>query len=75
MGKDYYQMLGVTPDAPSSDVAKSFRVLALTYHPAKHSATPSQVAEANFKFAEVCEAYEVLSNGNLNTHMFKYVCS
>lgn len=62
MGKDYYQVLGVAPDSPSTDVAKSFRVLALTFHPAKFSETPTKIAEANFKFAEVCEAFEVLSN-------------
>lgn len=62
MGKNYYQVLGVDPQAPSSDIAKRFRVLALTYHPKKQAKAES-VADANFKFAEVCEAYEVLSNG------------
>ena len=61
MGKDYYSILGVSASASSSSVAAAFRVKALTYHPLKQ-ATPAAVADANFKFAEVCEAYEVLSN-------------
>lgn len=35
MGKNYYDILGVAPMAAQSDIAKAFRVLALTYHPAK----------------------------------------
>ena len=61
MGKDYYSILGVSQSASISAVAAAFRVKALTYHPLKQK-TPEDVAHANFNFAEVCEAYEVLSN-------------
>jgi DnaJ-class molecular chaperone len=33
MGKDYYVILGVSTSAPVPEIAKQFRVLALTYHP------------------------------------------
>jgi curved DNA-binding protein CbpA len=33
MGKNYYEVLGVPQNAPLSDIAKQFRVFALTYHP------------------------------------------
>ena len=58
MGKDYYGTLGVSPDASYPDIAKSFRVLAITYHPLKN---PENMAQANYKFCEICEAFEVLS--------------
>lgn len=61
MGKDYYAILEVKPLATFIDISKSFRVLALKYHPKKQT-DPTQVAQSNHKFAEVCEAYEVLSN-------------
>jgi len=60
MGKNYYDILGVAQNASNPAIAKSFRVLALTYHP-KHQ-QPDQLASANFKLAQACEAYEVLSN-------------
>lgn len=63
MGKDYYSILGVSTGASASSVAAAFRVKAFTYHPLRQ-ATPEAVADANFKFAETCEAYEVLSNCN-----------
>ena len=58
MGKDYYKTLGVSADASYQDIAKQFRVLAITYHPLKN---PDTMAQANFKFCEICEAFEVLS--------------
>jgi DnaJ-class molecular chaperone len=59
MGKDYYEILGVSPSAPTCDISARFRQLALTYHPQKNKAN---MAKCNFIFSEVCEAYEVLSN-------------
>ena len=58
MGKDYYKTLGVSPDASYQDIAKQFRGLAITYHPLKN---PKNMAQANYKFCEICEAFEVLS--------------
>jgi DnaJ-class molecular chaperone len=71
MGKNYYEILGVPPTAPSSQIASSFRVLALTYHPSKQT-DPTQVAPSNYRFAEVCEAYEVLSNLELREIYDRY---
>jgi DnaJ family protein B protein 5 len=60
MGKDYYKILGVPSTASSPDLAQSFRVLALTYHPKRQAA--EKIGHANYTLAEICEAYEVLSN-------------
>lgn len=49
MGKNYYEVLGVPQNAPLPEIAKQFRVLALTYHPSRQQA--DQVASANFKLA------------------------
>jgi len=53
---DYYQRLGVTRDATTEDIKKAYRKLALKYHPDRNEG--SKDAEA--KFREVTEAYEVL---------------
>jgi molecular chaperone DnaJ len=56
--KDYYQILGVAPDASATAIKKAFRKLAKDYHP---DATGGDKAkEARFK--EVSEAYDVLSS-------------
>jgi len=62
-GKDYYKVLGVGADASFQDVAKSFRVLAITHHPLKN---PDNMAQSNFKFSSICEAFEVLSTRKEN---------
>jgi curved DNA-binding protein CbpA len=56
--KDYYKILEVTPVASQQEIKKSFRRLALRYHPDKNGG--NHLAEAWFK--EVQEAYEVLSD-------------
>jgi len=71
MGKNYYEILGVPAMAPTSHIAAQFRILALTYHPSKQS-DPTQVATSNYRFAEVCEAYEVLSNNELREIYDRY---
>jgi curved DNA-binding protein len=56
--KDYYRSLGVSKDASEDEIRKAFRTLARKYHPdvAKNK------AEAEEKFKEINEAYEVLSD-------------
>ncbi|MBG9377020.1 J domain-containing protein [Panacibacter sp. DH6] len=56
--KDYYKVLGVKPDASGDEIKRSYRRLALKYHPDKNPG--DVVAEATFK--EVAEAYEILSD-------------
>jgi curved DNA-binding protein len=55
--RDYYQILGVPRDASQKDIKKAFRHLAREYHPDMNSAP-----EAEAKFKEINEAYEVLSD-------------
>jgi curved DNA-binding protein len=55
--KDYYKILGVEPDAETSDIKAAYRRLARKYHP---DLNPGEEAEAHFK--EVAEAWEVLKD-------------
>ena len=55
--KDYYQVLGVAPDATADAVKKAYRQLARKYHP-----DVSKEADAAARMSEVNEAYAVLSD-------------
>ncbi len=57
-GKDYYEILGVPRDASLEDIKKAYRRLAKQYHPDINKDDP----QANEKFKEINEAYEVLSD-------------
>ncbi|MFC5050165.1 molecular chaperone DnaJ [Rubritalea spongiae] len=56
--KDYYDLLGVSRDADASTIKKAYRKLAIKFHPDKN---PDD-SEAEAKFKEIGEAYEVLSD-------------
>ena len=56
--KDYYQTLGVTKTASDADIKKAYRALARKYHP---DLNPND-ADAERKFKDINEAYEVLSD-------------
>ncbi|WP_250432823.1 molecular chaperone DnaJ [Hanstruepera flava] len=58
--RDYYDILGVTKSASDSEIKKAYRKMALKYHPDKN---PDD-KEAEAKFKEAAEAYEVLSNAD-----------
>lgn len=56
---DYYKVLEVQRTATSGDIKKAYRKLALRWHPDKN---PENLEEANKRFKEISEAYEVLSD-------------
>lgn len=58
--RDYYEVLGVFKGASDEDIKKSYRKLAMKYHPDRNSG--DKVKEAEEKFKEVKEAYELLSD-------------
>lgn len=57
--RDYYEVLGVKKDADEAALKSAFRKLAMQYHPDKNPGD----AEAEKKFKEINEAYQVLSDG------------
>lgn len=56
--RDYYEILGVKKDATPEEIKKTYRKLALKYHPDRNSSD----GDAEKKFKEINEAYQVLSN-------------
>lgn len=58
---DHYEILGVARDATTVEIRKAYRKLALSYHPDK--VPEAERADAEIKFKEISQAYEVLSNG------------
>jgi molecular chaperone DnaJ len=56
--EDYYELLGVPRNASDSDIKKSFRRLAMKYHPDRNTENP----DAEEKFKKIKEAYEILSD-------------
>ena len=56
--RDYYEVLGVDKGATANEIKKAYRKLALKFHPDKNPDNK----EAEEKFKEAAEAYEILSN-------------
>lgn len=56
--RDYYDVLGVTRSADQVEIKSAYRKLAIKFHPDKNPNNP----EAEDKFKEAAEAYEILSN-------------
>lgn len=72
MGVDYYKILQVDKNAKEDDLKKAYRKLAMKWHPDKN---PSNKKEAEAKFKEISEAYDVIyinihSNPTLFSHFF-----
>lgn len=57
----YYKILRVSKTATVDEIKRAYKKLALKWHPDKN---PNNTAEANRKFREISEAYEVLSDPN-----------
>ena len=55
--KDYYQILGVSPEASPDEIKKAYRKLAFEYHPDRNT---EQREQAENKFKEITEAYGIL---------------
>ena len=55
--RDYYEILGLSKDTSAEDIKKTYRKLALQYHPDRN-----KEAGAEEKFKEISEAYAVLSD-------------
>jgi molecular chaperone DnaJ len=56
--RDYYEVLGVSKTATADEIKKAYRKLAIKYHPDRNPGDK----EAEEKFKEAAEAYDVLSN-------------
>ncbi|QLA16300.1 molecular chaperone DnaJ [Desulfolutivibrio sulfoxidireducens] len=65
---DYYDILGVARDAGEDDLKKAYRQMAFKYHPDRNPDDP----EAEAKFKEAAEAYEVLRDPNTRARYDRY---
>ena len=59
MVKEYFQVLGISRDADQKEIKQAYRKLALRFHPDKNNAE-----DAEERFKEIGETYEVLSDEN-----------
>ncbi|MDY3912386.1 MAG: molecular chaperone DnaJ [Sodaliphilus sp.] len=61
--RDYYEVLGVSKNATPDELKKAYRKLAIKYHPDRQQGkTDAEKKEAEEKFKEAAEAYDVLSH-------------
>lgn len=66
--RDYYEVLGINKGASDDEIKKAYRKAAMKYHPDKFSnATEQEKKDAEEKFKEVNEAYQVLSDAQKKT--------
>ena len=66
--RDYYEVLGISKGASEAEIKKAYRKMALKYHPDKNPGD----SEAENKFKEAAEAYEVLSDANKKARYDQY---
>ena len=66
--RDYYEVLGIDRNASASEIKKAYRKLAKKYHP---DTNPGD-KEAEAKFKEVTEAYEILSDSEKKAQYDQY---
>jgi molecular chaperone DnaJ len=68
MSKDYYNVLGVDRNASDDEIKKAYRKMAMKYHPDKNPDNP----EAESKFKEAAEAYDILSSPDKKSNYDRY---
>lgn len=66
--RDYYEILGLTKDASENEIKKSYRKLAVKFHPDKNPGDKT----AEEKFREATEAYEILKDSNKRAKYDQY---
>jgi DnaJ-class molecular chaperone with C-terminal Zn finger domain len=66
--RDYYEVLGVNKNATNEELKKAYRQLALKYHPDRNPDDKN----AEEKFKEAAEAYEILSNPDKRARYDRY---
>ena len=60
--KDYYKILAVTQSSHEREIKQAYREMAKKYHPDKAESQGLSVQQAEAKFTDIAEAYEVLSD-------------
>ena len=68
--RDFYEILGVPKNASDEDIKKSYRKLAMKFHPDRNQGEAAKAAEEKFKEAK--EAYEMLSDPQKRTAYDQY---
>src|SRR6056300_1700824 len=66
MSKDYYNILNISKDASLDEIKKSYKKLALKYHPDKNKDNE----ESTKKFQEITEAYSILGDEKKRKNKF-----
>ena len=66
--RDYYEVLGISRQASSKEIADAYRKLAIKYHPDKNPGDEEAVA----RFKEAAEAFEVLHDGDKRSRYDRY---
>src|SRR5215470_6711634 len=66
--RDYYEVLGVTKDADEEEIKRAYRKLAMQYHPDRNAGDK----EAEDKFKEAAQAYEVLRDADKRRRYDRY---
>ncbi|MBK5277925.1 MAG: molecular chaperone DnaJ [Bacteroidia bacterium] len=66
--RDYYEILGISKSAAADEIKKAYRKVAIQFHPDKNQGNK----EAEEKFKEAAEAYEVLSDSTKKAHYDRF---